>query len=343
MERAKNMKKKMSLIIIVVLFIAGGYFFYYSQTLPAPNTNVGEVKNFTVQPGWGSQKISQELKKAGLIRDEYVFELYVWGKGLSSKLLPGNYALAKNLSIIEVAQILSRGVGSDKEVTLTFIEGWNTGDIAEYLANKGIASREDFFALIQKKAVWWDEYDFLRDKPRNLDLEGYLFPDTYRVYRDAPLADIVRKLLNNFGAKLTPDLRAEITRQGRTIHEVVTLASIVEKEVATDTDRQMVADIFYKRISAGMGLQSDATVNYVTGLNQTQPTAKELEVDNPYNTYKYRGLPPGPICNPSLAAIKAVIYPTGNPYMYFLTTPQGEVIYSRTHDEHVAAKAKYLK
>lgn len=331
------------LVLVILLLLAGFYYFYNLNTAISDNPQPREFVIFVIEPGWGSTKISQELEKQGLIRSSLIFQLYVWTKGIGSHLQDGKYFLAKNLNIKEIAQILSRGAGVTKEVTLTFIEGWNNKEVADYLAQKGIAQPADFFAVIQKKADWWDQYDFLATKPRNLDLEGYLFPDTYRVYRDASLKDIVQKMLNNFGEKLNPELRAEITRQGKTIHEIITLASILEKEISTDLDRKIVADIFYKRIEAGMPLQADSTINYVTGKGNIRSSAEDLKIDSPYNTYKYKGLPPGPICNPGRSAILAAIYPTKNDYWYFLTTPDGQVIYSRTYNEHIKVKAKYYK
>ncbi len=339
--RRKRKKSWKLLIILLVLVLAG--WFYYIYNLNQPVTNNPKQREFKVEKGWGSTEISQELQKAGLIRSAWLFQFYTWKQGINSRLQDGKYFLAQNLSLKEIAQILSRGAGVTKEITLTFIEGWNNQEIADYLAKNGLAQPADFFAVVQKKATWWDEYDFLASRPKTADLEGYLFPDTYRIYRDASLTDIVRKMLNNFGKKLTPDLRVEIVRQGKTIHEILTLASIVEKEVSKENDRKMVADIFYKRLQVGMPLQADSTVNYVTGKGITRSSAVDIQVDSPYNTYKYKGLPPGPICNPGLEAIKAAIYPQANPYWYFLTTPDGQVIYSKTHEEHVAAKAKYYK
>jgi UPF0755 protein len=150
-------------------------------------------------------------------------------------------------------------------------------------------------------------------------------------------------MLDNFNKKLTPELVTEINKQQKTVHEIITLASIIEKEVSNDNDRKLVADIFYKRLEKGIGLQSDATVNYVTGKSTTRPSAQDLAVDSPYNTYKYKGLPPGPISNPGISAILAAIYPTSNPYFYFLTTPDGKVIYSKAYQEHLQAKAQYYK
>jgi len=186
-----------------------------------------------------------------------------------------------------------------------------------------------------------DEYSILASKPRNLDLEGYLFPDTYRIFRDASVTDVVKKMLGNLEAKLTPQMKKDITDSGKTIHEVLTLASIVEKEVSSDKDRKLVADIFYKRLKAGIALQADSTVNYVTGKSVSRASASDLEVESLYNTYQHRGLPPGPISNPSLSSIISAIYPTPNTYLYFLTTPSGEVIYNETFEGHVEDKNRY--
>lgn len=143
--------------------------------------------------------------------------------------------------------------------------------------------------------------------------------------------------------KYTPEMRDKTKELGFSIHEILTLSSIIEKEVSSDEDRAIVSGIFHKRLKVGMGLQSDATVNYATGKGETRPSYDDISVDSPYNTYKYRGLPPGPISNPSLSAIRAALAPKESPYLYFLTTEEGKVIYSRTYEEHIIAKRKYLK
>jgi len=339
----KKKKKKGKIFLFLLALLLAASYFYYWYSLNIPVSGDKQIKNFIVDAGWGSAKISQELKKNGLIRNPLIFQFYAWKNGISSRLQDGEYFLSQNLNLKEIAQILSRGAGATKEITLTFIEGWNNNEIAFYLEQKGIAKPVDFLAVVQKKADWWDNYDFLNSRPKFADLEGYLFPDTYRFYRDSSISDIAKKLLDNFGEKLTFDLREEIKRQNKTIHEILTVASIIEKEVSTDSDRKIVADIFYKRLRAGMPLQADSTVNYATGKGVTRASAGDIKIDSPYNTYKYKGLPPGPICNPGMSAILAAIYPTKNDYWYFLTAPDGKVIYSKTHDEHVKAKAKYYK
>lgn len=341
MFRKKTRNKKLKILLSAVIILIAGGWFYYDYSINNPVSADSKVQTFVVESGWGSTKISHELKNRGLIRNAYVFQLYVWSQGIDSRLLDGEYMLSSNQTIKEISQILSRGAGASKEITLTFIEGWNNDQIADYLDSKGIASKKDFFDIIQTKSDWWDQYDVLKSRPKDLDLEGYLFPDTYRIFRDATITDIVKKMVGNLDKKFTAELKSEIEKQGKNIHQILTLASIIEKEVSTDTDRKIVAGIFYNRLKINMALQADSTVNYATGKSVSRASAGDLQKDSPYNTYKYRGLPPGPICNPSMSAILAAIYPQENNYLYFLTTPDGKVIYNVTHDGHVADKAKY--
>lgn len=340
-QHRKKRSPLMYVFLVVLLIILIG-FVYYGYALTWRSSSSSELEAFIVEPGWGSTRISFELKDRGLILDAYAFQLYTWTNGISSRLQDGEYQLAKNLTLPEIAKILNKGTGTSKEIKLTFIEGWSNKDYADYLTEKGVIKNPaEFFAVVQKKADWWDDYASLSSRPKSLDLEGYLFPDTYRIFNGASITDVVKKMLNNLQEKFTPDLISEISRQKKDIHEILTVASILEKEVSTDRDRKLVADIIYKRLAAGMPLQVDSTVNYVTGQSKSRSSAVDLKFDSPYNTYMYKGLPPGPIDNPGLSSITAAIYPTANPYYFFLTTPDGQVIYSKTHDEHVAAKAKY--
>lgn len=329
-------------VLAAVILIGGLFFIYYISGINLPNSrNINGVK-FVIKGGESSSQISNNLKKHNLIKNDLIFELYGWQTGLDDKLQPGEYEIPQNLNIKDVIKILTTIKSKViAERNLTIIEGWQAKDIAQYLEKENFGSTQDFMVLIQKKADWWDDYDFLTAKPKNVDLEGYLFPDTYRVYERATLPDITKKMLNNFNQKLTPELRQDISKQGKTIHEIITLASIIEKEVATQSDKKIVAGIFNSRLKLGMPLQSDATVNYLTGKKTVRPTLDDLSFESLYNTYKYAGLPPGPICNPGLSSIQAAIYPAQNPYYYFLNTPDGQVIFSKTYSEHLKAKAKY--
>ncbi len=178
------------------------------------------------------------------------------------------------------------------------------------------------------------DFPFLKELPAGASLEGYLFPSTYRVWKDQLPLGLVRKQLDEF-ANWQSNSAADIQKQGMSLPDLVTLASIVEKEVANPQDRKIVAGIFLRRLREGMPLQSDATVNYLTRSGRARSTAKDLEVDSPYNTYKYKGLPPAPIGNPGQAALDAVLHSTDLGYRYFLTDDKGKTYFAKTLEEHV--------
>ena len=184
-------------------------------------------------------------------------------------------------------------------------------------------------------------YNFFQDKPADQGLEGYFFPDTYFFYRDSESSLILKKFLDTF-QKRAGDLLASAQANGKNIHEVLTLASIVEAEAQRKEDKRLVAGIFLKRLEIGMPLQSDATVNFVTGKSALQPTSEDLAQDSLYNTYQHVGLPPGPINNPGLESIEAVLQPELSDYLYFIALPDVGVIYAKTFEEHKQNKEKYL-
>ncbi len=254
-------------------------------------------------------------------------------------------------------------IASKTEETIQILEGWTSRDIANYFEEHGLYQSDKFLDIAGYPQIDYrrnktrpalndfsTEFSFLTDKPKYYSLEGYLFPDTYRIYASSTVTEVIEKMLANFDKKLTPKMRADIKAQGKTIYEVVTLASIIEKEAPidyqtnNDRDARIIAGIFLNRLKIGQGLQSDATLSYIYGDNKPAHSGAELENNSLYNTYKYRGLPPGPICNPGILAISAAIYPIATDYNYFLT-PKGkdEVIYARTYEEHLQNKYKYLK
>ena len=282
------------------------------------------------------------------------FRIYVLAKGVAGELKAGEYKLSPTMNIPEIVNKLVSGEGIKRKITI--IEGWNLRDIAWYFENKGMFMAEEFFEIagfpmidysqntdLPRPKDFSQKYDFLKDKPKNLSLEGYLFPDTYEISSEEHLEQIIGKMLANFGKKLTPNLRKETAKQGKSIFEIITMASLLEKEVKTFEDKKIVSGILWKRLENNIPLQVDATITYITGKKTTKISKRETEIDSPYNTYKYAGLPLGPICNPGLESIKAAIYPKFTPYWYYLSTPEGKTIFSKTLKEHNIAKAKYLK
>lgn len=336
------MKKILSYtIIIITLIILLSAAYVYSAIYQSKLTNESVI--FTITKGEGVHQISSNLKDQGLIASKFIFETYIWARQVESKFIAGEYQLNKGLNVKDLVDAFISGQSLSKEHDIKIIEGWNAKQIAGYLESKGVCQADDFLEKIKYYGANTNGYDFLKDKPVKSSLEGYLFPDTYRLYKDATIEDVLKKMLDNFNAKLTPQMRADIKKSDRSIFEIITMASIIELEVPASMDRKMISDIFWKRVEAGMPLQSDATINYVTGKNLPSPTLEDLKTDSFYNTYLYPDLPPGPIGNPGISAIEAAIYRAANDYWYYLSTPEGETIYAKTHDEHVKNKQKYLK
>ncbi len=295
---------------------------------------------YNVQKGWGDKEIAIYLEKQGIIKNSWFFRLYVVISGQHSNIKAGTYNLSSSMS---VTQIVKKFVSGDViKNKITIIEGWNLKDISEYLEIKKICSKKDFLNLTKKDYSL--SFDFLKDKPKGLSLEGYIFPDTYEISLAEKPEEILKNILANFDKKLTPNLKSEIAAQHKSIFEIITMASILEKEVKMFGDKKIVSGILWKRIENSMPLQVDATINYITGKNDGGVSVKDTKIDSPYNTYKYGGLPLGPICNPGIESILAAIYPENSPYWYYLSADHtNKTIFSKTLEEHNVAIAKYLK
>lgn len=333
------MRKRTAIVGLIVVIAV---FFILAQVeWNSHNQNPFGSKTFTVESGQGVRTIAANLKSQGFLAHPFWFEAYILFHGERAKLFAGEFKLKTDMTIKELADSLTSVKNANAEVDITIPEGWTVMDIDKYLATQNLIKPGELIDYSKKYNGF--DYPFLIPRPSSATLEGYLYPDTYKVYAQTTVDKIAARMLNNFGSQLTPDLRQEIQRQNKSIFEVVTLASIVEKEISGYENRRVVADIFLKRLQAGMALQSDATVNYITKKNVASPSIADTKIDSAYNTYKYRGLPPGPICNPSIEAIKAVIYPTKTDAWYFLTTPDGTAYFSKTYDEHLSKKYKYLK
>ncbi|MSU75011.1 MAG: endolytic transglycosylase MltG [Candidatus Magasanikbacteria bacterium] len=240
------------------------------------------------------------------------------------------------------------------EVTITIIPGWNLRQVAEYLVLKGFASTTDDvyritgepardYRMVANRGPHIElDTSITQFKERNISYEGYLAPETYRVFADARLEDVIKKLIKERDKQFTADIYKAVNKSGASVHEIITMASIVEREVKHDEDRTKVADILWRRVRRGWALQVDSSVHYaVDRTGDVFTTNKERDMDSPWNTYKYPGLPPGPISNPGLESIKAALSPEKNEYWYFLSGRDGKMYYGKTLEEHNANK-KYL-
>ena len=300
------------------------------------------AQNIEITEGEGVKEIGQKLEDAQLVKSKYYFDYYIWKTGSRGKIKAGKYELKGTMTIPEIVQILSLGEIVSNEVKVTFPEGTSAQGMADILKQKGFDG-DTFLADVKSgSGITAGNYTFLKNAPQKANLEGFLFPDTYIFFKDAKPEEIADRMLQNFDEKLTPKMREDIQNQGKNIFDVVTMASILEKEVRTADDMKIAGGIFWDRISVGMPLQSCATVAYVLGQEKKQYSIEDTRTPSPYNTYLNKGLPPDPIDNPGMNSIIAAIYPTKTDYNYFLSDPAtGKTIFSKTLEEHAANKAKY--
>lgn len=348
--------KKIVLFLIAVLLLGG---IIVNRGINKKTGEHDTVTTVRVEPGMSVRKIASVLEEQGIVYSADILARYLAWKNLDTDIQHGDVTFEPPHTIARVAAALTvRQSAAEREITI--LPGWNLNDIAAYLEEEGITTRQAFFQITGEPAVRGSGGDadiagyglplpqrlsVLTDKPDDVSYEGYLRPDTYRIFASSNAKDIVQKLVlarhDQFSAEMWEGVRAS----GRSVHEIMTMASIIEREVRTPQDRRLVSDLFWRRYDAGMGLQADSTVHYLTGTDGSVFTsAKDRDIDSPWNTYKYAGLPPGPISNPSLSAIEAAIFPESNEYWYFLTTlDTGEVKYGRTLAEHNANVQKYLR
>lgn len=331
------MRKKaiLSLIIIVCLLVLAVFYFRY-QVYYSHGSAKGE-KTFEIKKGEGNGEIASRLADEGLISGKNYFYYYSKTEGIINKILPGTYKLSGNMTIPEIAHIISNP--QDLRIKVTFPEGWNSKKIAARLKENGLPG-DDFLKLTNDVDKFRPKYAFLND-PKITSLEGFLFPDTYYFPPDSDGEKIIRLMLNDFDTKVDADVRDNIQKQGKTLKDIVTMASVLEMEVKSKNDREMVSGIFWNRIEKGMPLQSCATLAYILGVDKKQYSFEDTQIKSSFNTYQNKGLPPGPIGNPGIVSIEAALNPKNTDYFYFLSDPKtGETLFARTLDEQNANKAK---
>ncbi|MBF8280353.1 MAG: UPF0755 protein [Candidatus Magasanikbacteria bacterium] len=337
--------------LIIFLFVAGSLWYAYQVYWRSPKTNAPTVPIF-IEKGQSAAMIAAELAKKGVITYPRLFEWYAKITKKAGALKAGSFTMPAGLSIQDALARLLSSVTSEE--TITIPEGWDLREIAEYFESKGIAAQKDFFAVSGQVAIDYrrnktapqpdnfsNDFVFLKVKPSYVSLEGFLFPDTYRVAKNATLEDVIKKMLGTFQKKIVDVYGSEIDKSGHSLYEIVIVASILEKEVPQVTDRAMVADILWRRLKRGMALQVDSSVNYLTGKEGLFTTADDRQVDSFWNTYKYPGLPLSPISNPGVATIEAALRPKSNSFWFYLTGRDGVVHYGRTLEEH-ASNRKFL-
>ena len=304
-----------------------------------PTENIIEEEkriNVKIRDGLSTAEIAERLAEKGVIDSSLRFRLFARLYGYDDKFRPGAYTFTAGMSDDEVFEKLL--TGEKKVVRFTVPEGFGVKEIAERLYNLDLVDKEDFL----KAAADFTPYEYMR-KRQNVfyAAEGFLFPDTYNVESDIELEEILDLMAKTFDDKLTPTMRKQAEKMGLSIYDLITLASLVEREVRYPEDRPIVAQVLLKRLKLNMPLQTDATLQYLMDVPKEEVSIADTQIDSPYNTYQHVGLPPGPIANPGMASIEAVLHPSDTDYLYFVADKLGHNHYAYTYEEHLNLVNQY--
>ena len=329
------------LVFIVAVALVG--FLWYRFALSSVSAEQDRTV-VSIESGMSVSRIADLLEEKNLIRSPFAFRLYVRLHGMQTKLQAGRFVLSEAMSVPDVVEVLRSG--KSQEISVTIPEGWTVKDIDTAIARMGLADSGSIIDCAQR--CDFSSFDFLPKvsglAARGGKLEGYLYPDTYF----ADTANFVPKfflerMLGAFRKNVVDAYVADIKASGHSLHEIVTMASLVEEETRTDAERPIVAGILWKRYDGNIGLGVDAPVRYIVDKPTNAITVSDLETESPYNTRKFRGLPPGPIANPGLKSILAALDPQESPYWYYLHDTKGIIHYAVTNEEHNENRRKYLR
>ena len=358
-------------LLIVIGLISTVWDVIYFGYISAPDVNDYETPGFTISSGESITTIGKHLEEQGYIKSPSVFKYYIQFYGLTNKIQSGMYYLSRDMNLFEVVDAISSG-NATNERTIRIIPGWTVEDIAKYLKNVGAVSKEEDFLTACRQYEPFLGYSLALINAdtnetlsrRTYPLEGYLAPDTYRVYLSADAESIVKTLLRQtdvvfasvFTNEASYDENGNLIKDAEaygianvplTESQIITLASVIQKEATSVEDMKRVSAVFYNRLQAGMKLESDPTATYLTGNTKIALSSEDISVNTAYNTYRITGLPVGPICNPSKHAILAALEPdeeylTEN-YLYFCAAEpaSGKLVFAKTAQEHEANVAKY--
>lgn len=326
-------KKWTAIAVVAAVLLGAGLFLAFgtSHTIERSDSDAGENIYMVVKPGTTASEISDRLMQLGVIDSRLRFWWLMKLQGDASKFKTGTYAFTPHMD--EQAVLDKLVAGDTTVVKFTIPEGFGIKEIAKRLADEGLVDEQEFLA----EAKDFAPYDYMKKRPNvRYAAEGYLFPDTYVIHSDVSAEGIMKMMAEDFDMRLTPALRQQAAAKGLSIHDLITLASLVEKEARYDEDRPIIAQVFFKRLQMGMPLQSDTTLQYLMAGPKEDVSIEDTKIDSPYNTYQHEGLPPGPIASPGMKSILAVLNPANTDYLYFVADRQGHNHYSQTYDEHLA-------
>ena len=328
--KIKRLKLIIFLLLAVTLILI--LYFYLLFFVPLnPDNNVTKI--FIIEKEDSTQKIANNLKEENLIRSPLSFIVYVKLKKEQTNLKTGGYELSSSMTIQEITDYLIKGKISSFKVTI--IEGWNIKDVEKYFEKLGI---NDFYETIDNYQTYLKEDNVVfKEKPSSAGLEGFLFPDSYYFEKGIKTNKIIETIIKNFEQKT----KTITENSNKPLYEILIMASLLEKEARETEDKKIISGILWKRIKNNVPLELCSTIIYLT--NRQNILFEDLKIDSPYNTYIYSGLPPEPIANPGLESIKASINPIETNYWFYISTPEGKIIFSENIQEHNINKAKYLR
>jgi len=358
MERqneAKVVRKVVAIISISIFLIAilvfGGGYFYINSALKPVDPDSKEEKKIEIPIGAGVTNISQILEDKGIIKNARVFKYYVKFKN-ESGFMAGEYVMTPSMTLPQIVNSLKTGKVMQKAVfKITIPEGKQLTEIAEIIAKNTSYKSEEILAVLNDRTYiesLISQYpELLSNEMLNplikYPLEGYLFPATYPFYRKDPSIEEIVQVMLNKTKSVVDEYRMQMEEKQMTVHQVLTMASLIEEEATAKVDRDQISSVFYNRIDSGMPLQTDPTVLYAKGEHKEKVYYSDLEIEDPFNTYINPGLTPGPIANAGISSIEAALEPADTDFLYFLATPEGEVLFSKTLAEHNEKKAEHIQ
>ncbi len=329
MKRSTVLKLTAGLILVVIASALALVQWYRTATSPLAET--GQPITVEIKRGSGAKVIASQLEAQGLIRSAVAFEIMLSLKRQSASLQAGYYELSPSMAAPEIARKLARGEVVMRRVTVP--EGLTIEQVAERIGESGLSTKAEFLtAAVPSKVAKLVKFALPSDS-----LEGYLFPETYDFELGTQPAEIAARMVRELDQRFVEPRAKQIAASKLSLHEIITLASLVEREAKVPEERALVAGVLANRLARDMPLQCDATVQYALGEHKSRLLYRDLEVDSPYNTYLHKGLPPGPIASPGLASLEAALSPEKTDFLFYVARADGSHVFSRTYREHLAA------
>ncbi|PYY25597.1 endolytic transglycosylase MltG [Paenibacillus illinoisensis] len=341
------MKGKVILVVLLIIVIAAGGAGAAVWNMMRPVAASADPVVFEIKSGSGTSQIADQLEQEGLIRSGLAFKGYLKWKKQGSSFMAGTYSMNPGVSYDEIISKLNSGeVVPEEMMKFTIPEGYTVLQMADKLSAEGVVDREEFIKLANDPSSF--DVDIIKDIPVDEELryvlEGYLFPETYELKKGSSTHDVMQRMLEEFQTKINTisDLESKLKARNLSLHELLTIASLVEREVVVDEERALVAGVIDNRIKQDMKLEIDATVQYLLDKPKARLLFKDLKVKSPYNSYLNKGLPPGPIASPSLESIEAALAPEASDYLFYVTKKDGSSghLFAKTYKEHQQNIAK---